>query len=248
MLECWNEHPIDRPTFSDLRAKFSDMLLATTTDTYMILEVDDKKSYYTVKDEDEEEGRDRSESVGSTDSDSSLKKKKKAPEKPVWKKPTNPYVDTPANRLETMPEVHEDEQPLGNSNGHVARGDDTTSVDSEDLERRDDSAYVDQPRITTGHTEMGNGNVTESTPEPVHEIGIPISMITNEKPIQDRPVVRRMKSNPYVDSPNTGVFLPDPDDDKALDVAFASPQTRLRPLSEEMGLRFNEGEEAGTML
>ena len=251
MLECWNEHPFDRPTFSGLRAKFSDLLLATTTDTYMVLEVDDHKSYYTVKDE-EEEGRDRSGSVGSTDSESSLKKKK-GPEKPVWKKPSNPYVDTPV--------VHEDEQPQGTSNGHVARVDDTSSVDSDDLDRLDDGAYADQPPMrpiptprSMGHTqanEISNGDMVESTsgPEPVHEIGIPMSLIASEKPIQDRPVVHRMKSNPYVDSPSSLQLLPDfGEDDQAKDVSFASPLTQLRPLSEEMGMNFNDGDESGTML
>ena len=46
MLICWNEHPKERPTFKELRAKFDTMLLAEKNDTYIALCVDESKSYY----------------------------------------------------------------------------------------------------------------------------------------------------------------------------------------------------------
>ena len=96
MLECWQEHPVDRPGFSELRKKFSNLLLATTGDTYMELEVDDSKVYYTMAEEEEEALKARKESVSSDDSDSSIKKKKgKKIEKLKWAL-NNPYVPTPS--------------------------------------------------------------------------------------------------------------------------------------------------------
>ena len=46
MLICWNEHPKERPTFKELRAKFDTMLLAEKNDTYIALCIDENKSYY----------------------------------------------------------------------------------------------------------------------------------------------------------------------------------------------------------
>ena len=46
MLICWNKHPKERPTFKELRAKFDTMLLAEKNDTYIVLCIDENKSYY----------------------------------------------------------------------------------------------------------------------------------------------------------------------------------------------------------
>ena len=46
MLECWQEEPGKRPTFSKLRARFDSMLLAEKKDTYIDLQIDASKPYY----------------------------------------------------------------------------------------------------------------------------------------------------------------------------------------------------------
>jgi serine/threonine protein kinase len=46
MLECWQEDPGKRPTFTGLRARFDSMLLAEKKDTYIDLQIDASKPYY----------------------------------------------------------------------------------------------------------------------------------------------------------------------------------------------------------
>jgi proto-oncogene tyrosine-protein kinase Ret len=46
MLECWQEDPGKRPTFTGLRARFDSMLLAEKKDTYIDLQIDATKPYY----------------------------------------------------------------------------------------------------------------------------------------------------------------------------------------------------------
>ena len=46
ILECWQEDPGKRPTFSGLRARFDSMLLAEKKDTYIDLQIDVSKPYY----------------------------------------------------------------------------------------------------------------------------------------------------------------------------------------------------------
>ena len=46
MLECWQEEPGKRPTFSKLRARFDSMLLAEKKETYIDLQIDASKPYY----------------------------------------------------------------------------------------------------------------------------------------------------------------------------------------------------------
>ena len=258
MLECWNEHPEDRPTFTELRDKFSRMLLATTTDTYMVLEVDDQKTYYTM--DDEEESRERSGSTSSSDSDSSIKKKKKEPiKKPVWKA-TNPYVDTPATRVDLDITMEEETQREGVTTVTL-EGNEAHSSDEDEQERGGESAYVDQPPVRPApdmSTTYSNahGNFFDLEPKPhsmptnTHnfggdqrvETGIPISMLSEEKPNQHRPISHAMKSNPYVEAPGTEQLLPDPP------IEEESLVTRLQPLSEEMGLRIMDGGDTGTAL
>ena len=55
MLNCWTANPQDRPTFFQLRNKFSTLLQSTSGNTYIVLEVDEDKNYYTMAGEEEEE-------------------------------------------------------------------------------------------------------------------------------------------------------------------------------------------------
>ncbi len=55
----------------DKTNRWNEHLRATTTDTYMILEVDNQKVYYSNTVEKEDENRERSDSTSSSDSDSS---------------------------------------------------------------------------------------------------------------------------------------------------------------------------------
>ena len=91
MLQCWQEEPEDRPSFSELRSSFSAMLQAGSADEYIDLQVNEEAPYYQIKDDDQ---RKRSDSTSSASSDGSIDKQKKPKEK-VKKKATNPYVPTP---------------------------------------------------------------------------------------------------------------------------------------------------------
>lgn len=46
MLMCWNEQPLRRPTFTELRSKFDAMLLADKNEDYIDLRIDQSKLYY----------------------------------------------------------------------------------------------------------------------------------------------------------------------------------------------------------
>lgn len=58
MLECWQEEPGKRPTFSKLRARFDNMLLAEKKETYIDLQIDASKPYYNPEFVDEETKQD----------------------------------------------------------------------------------------------------------------------------------------------------------------------------------------------
>ena len=49
MLECWNEEPRKRPSFSQLRAKFDALLLNEGNDAYIVLQIDTEKPYYKME-------------------------------------------------------------------------------------------------------------------------------------------------------------------------------------------------------
>ena len=46
MLMCWNEQPLKRPTFTELRSRFDSMLLADKNGDYIDLRIDQSKLYY----------------------------------------------------------------------------------------------------------------------------------------------------------------------------------------------------------
>ena len=46
MLMCWNEQPLKRPTFAELRSRFDAMLLADKNEHYIDLRIDQSKLYY----------------------------------------------------------------------------------------------------------------------------------------------------------------------------------------------------------
>lgn len=48
MLMCWNKDPEQRPPFSKLRSKFSDMLLADNKNHYIVLHIDHNKPCYQI--------------------------------------------------------------------------------------------------------------------------------------------------------------------------------------------------------
>lgn len=209
MLECWQEHPLDRPGFSRLREKFSNLLLATTGDTYMELEVDEQKVYYTMA---EEEEKPRKGSVSSTDSDSSVKKDKKEKkiEKPKWAQ--NPYVPTPSTFKEDH--VHVDDEH------YRVRADvqeeDEDKVADEILPRTElRDVDVDQRAPASHASLVGSLSLTTSqTPQqtPVfleEPVGIPLSFISGEKPAPQHTAIAPKKSNPYVEDPFTKQPLAD---------------------------------------
>ncbi len=211
MLECWNEYPQDRPTFSQLRSKFSDMLLATTTDTYMVLEVDDQKAYYTMEEEDDEK-RKRSDSTSSSDSSSSIKKpKEKKIQKPVWSKPVNQYIDTPSNQNE----ISTQNATVVSVEHHNISSD----GEEDEYDRRGmESAYADQPALRSV-PEMSDTHSSEPQQgyEEIEErhisTGIPMSLLSEEKPSSHHSAshspVHSIKSNPYVEAPGKSQLLPD---------------------------------------
>lgn len=94
MLDCWQEDPHDRPSFSNLRSKFSAMLQAGSAETYIDLQVNEEAPYYQFKDEERRESSDSESSESSIDS-ITKEKKPKGEKKKLKRKKTNPYVQTP---------------------------------------------------------------------------------------------------------------------------------------------------------
>ena len=220
MLECWQEHPGDRPTFSQLRTKFSTLLLANVDDPYMVLEVDDAKAYYNVAEEETSEQR---ESVSSNDSDSSIKKKKGPPKKPVWAKPSNPYVETPALNKEVSITV-EGETPqqsadtavttmtagegvggggvLGVPESNTDRFDPYIKMKSSPVAVTKQMSEVAQPAHDDSEfdTSANQQPLSVSLPAEQSSVGVSISLFAEEKVPAHQPA-KRIRSNPYVDDP-----------------------------------------------
>lgn len=236
MLECWQEHPVDRPSFSQLRKKFSNLLLATTGDTYMELEVDEAKVYYTMGEEEEEAFNARKGSISSNESDSSVKKgkKEKKIEKPKWAQ--NPYVPTPST-------FKDDHVHLDDEHYHV-----TADVEVEEEQEADEilpSTKIDgldielhvSPTQTppshhaplTGSLSVPAGQSLQQTTVLLEDqMGIPLSFIGGEKQEQHQ-AVQPKPSNPYVDDPFTKQPLTN---DREL-----TASTKLGALSLELSMR-----------
>lgn len=192
MLECWQEDPHERPSFSDLRAKFGSLLLAGKDDMYIDLRVDDRKAYYNADDE-ERAQLERRDSVGSSSSEESFVGKDKNKDKEEEKKPTNPYVKTPSMRKPMPPARSAISEGLV-ANGSVATG---------------DSAYVDQPSQSEGiplhplgeQDSQQERSTTQETPSIV--LGVPITSITGQTRTEEDSQNEHRSTNPYIDDPGT---------------------------------------------
>ena len=219
MLECWQEHPIDRPTFSELRKKFGDLLMASTSDSYMMLEVDESKTYYTMGEVEEKKFKGSQTSLASTDSDSSIKKtKKKKIEKPKWAQDANAYVDTPS----TFKEGHThsvDEHYRHNTTGAATFAGEKSVPKSNDGAKNDGGDDVGEGSSQQGMPSHAPLSLSASLPPSkghvggfgLDDVGIPLSFVTSDKQngqLQggsdggDRDL-KKTKSNPYVEDPRT---------------------------------------------
>ena len=242
MLECWQEHPTDRPDFSQLRSKFSSLLLATTDDTYMELQVDEAKVYYTMGEE--EEKQQRRDSVSSCDSSSSNKQKEKKIEKPKWAQNANAYVTTPSTFKDDHVHVVDEH--------YRVKVDVTQSLDTKDPVP-DQAGPASSNEIAP---EASNGQAPPSVHNPLaapvfleEQAGIPLSFISGEKPVQPpHQAVQKKQSNPYVDDPATKQLLPDeePSTKIAGSLAAEDPghRSKLGSLAAELNTRLRAiGEE-----
>lgn len=243
MLECWQEHPIDRPDFSQLRSKFSILLLATTSDTYMELQVDEDKVYYTIGEE-EAEKHQRRNSASSCDSSSSNREKKI--EKPKWAQNSNAYVSTPSTFKDD----------------HIHIDDEHYRVQADVLQSLDTKDPVPDKTGPAGSDELAppasNGQALLSAHNPLaaslslgktpifleEQTGIPLSFISSasEKPVQPaHQAVQKKQSNPYVDDPATKQLLPDNEEPAGhrikLGSLAAEDRGRLGSLAAELNTR-----------
>ena len=226
MLECWHEDPKDRPTFSQLRSKFSTLILANVDNPYMILEVDDAKAYYNIT---EEESSEQRESASSEDSDSSLKKKKGPPKKPVWAKPSNPYADTPARKEvfitveQEIPQETAGDEPSAMTEqvggGGLGEGpgmpeSETDGLDpyikmkSSPIKTSEDSESIEIQQPLQGKREVPSQQFVSMSLPVEQSGGISLSVLSEEKVVH-HPPVKRIRSNPYVDDPRRRQLLVD---------------------------------------
>ena len=81
MLQCWQQVPHNRPSFTQLRSIFSTMLQASAVDTYIELQVDEQAPYYRVKAEDKGEGFSTTSTISDDDSVGSFDNQKSEVEK-----------------------------------------------------------------------------------------------------------------------------------------------------------------------
>ena len=182
MLECWEVEPHDRPSFTDLRAKFGTLLLAGKDDLYIDLQVDDRKAYYNA-DEEERAQMEKEGSVSSSSSEESYgKKEKKVVERE--EKPMNPYVKTPAvatlsNTLGVSGSLNADQS---NSSSAPSRPDMIPPRPSQTLPEE------------TAPQELGTLRETPTI------VGVPIISIVTQERIKEESTDGR-STNPYVDDP-----------------------------------------------
>lgn len=216
MLECWQEHPQDRPTFSQLREKFSNLLLATTGDAYMELEVDNSKIYYTAAD-DEDSGRERRDSESSVDSDDSTikkPKKKKVIEKPKWAQAPNAYVATPSTFKDDHVHVEDEHyRAPADSEGLTEVVIENGVESSTNVEAPDTVGSLPQPATDTLVSSLTPSLSVKPTLD--DSMGIPLSFMPGEKPAQasasGHKAIAKTRTNPYVDDPATKQLLAEED-------------------------------------
>ena len=233
------EHPQDRPTFSQLRSKFSSLLLATTNDPYMVLEVDEDKTYYTMGEEEEEKfNKERRESLSSVDSETGIKKEKnKKIEKPKWAtQNSNPYVKTPSTFKEdhavvedehyraAVVEVEKEDSPARNVLDSTDDEDNATAPHhlekslsqpplSVSLSTSVKNQFSGHPSLSEPASAPAPHLLSPETPVLLEDqVGIPLS---GEKPSSQRgKPVKRLVSNPYVDDPRTKQLLEEGEEGK----------------------------------
>jgi hypothetical protein len=193
----------------------------------MVLEVDDAKAYYNVA---EEEASEQRESVSSNDSDSSLKKKKGPPKKPVWAKPSNPYVETPALNKEVSITV-EGETPQqsadtaavtstagegvgGGEGGALGVPESTTDGFDPYIKMKSSpvtaTKQMSEVAQSTNNSELDSSSnqqpLSVSLPAESSSMGVSISVFAEEKVPAHQPA-KRIRSNPYVDDPGRRQLL-----------------------------------------
>ena len=172
MLDCWNEHPEDRPTFNELREKFSTLLLAGKEGLYIDLQVDEMKPYYVIKEDEEEQfKRRRADSASSEESTTSIERIVPRDRESVsCQSSTNPYVDEPGGtkqeETETLAHFFEEQEEHLYINQPVSRpseggehltglGMSTTMLASDQphhdaMDQRTSNPYVDAPVTALG--------------------------------------------------------------------------------------------------
>ena len=207
---------MDRPTFSDLRDKFSNLLLAQTDDAYMVLEVDEDKTYYTMGEEEEEEFKKSNESLSSQDSDSSIKKQKdknKKIEKPKWAM-NNAYVSTPSTFKEDQIHVDDEQYRIRTEAADIPEEVALDIQTFDEIKLADVEVETRPVESSLGANTSGSQLQQTTTPVLLEEqVGVPLSFMTGpaEKTALQAPhaAVKKTASNPYVDDPATKVLLPD---------------------------------------
>lgn len=184
MLQCWQEEPGDRPSFAQLRSKFSAMVQAGSAAEYIDLQINEEAPYYQIK----EDERERSASISSDSSEgsvSSIDKEKGKGKKKLKRKRTNPYVPSPeqqqqANSDGAYLDMYDQERPqqLGipisqlmpssQANEHQPTPvEESVPEDHTPLERRTTNPYVSEPSETFSEVPASApvGNVLDSLRE-----------------------------------------------------------------------------------
>lgn len=208
MLECWNEDPEDRPTFSQLRTKFGTLILAGKDDLYIDLQVDEMKPYYLVKEEEEKKDGSSS-SSSSEESIASIEQiKEKSSDKEVLKpKPSNPYVESPSQKTQPSSSTANLRRPPELTEEPIEEERDVGEPLDPELE---ESPYADQlpsRPIPRPGNQVTAPVVVEQPAETAVNGGVPVSMFRPEKITSPE---CNQHSNPYTDEPSTNCNGPTP--------------------------------------
>ena len=211
MLKCWEEEPMDRPSFSQLRTSFSAMLQAGSADEYIDLQVNEEAPYYQIKDD---ELRKRSDLTGSASADSA-----------------DEYIDLQVNEEAPYYQIKDDE--LGkrsDSTGSVSSDGSVSSTDKKKKPKEKVKRTVTDPYIPTPEQaqqgQQGKGDdeamvSAGSVQERPVQLGIPISQLVpavsssenaehqltpvNEATPQDDTPLNVRATNPYVQEPSEAI-------------------------------------------